>query len=311
MCDTLPKKSEQEVEMAKILLVLVWPVGIAVILCVPVLLARRDARLAAVTAGGGPARPFAPVGRHGSAKPLKYASDQSPVQRIARYFLVVFVGAAVIYAVMVLVGLIVVHGGPAIDKPIFHWTATHRIHLWKAAMVRTTKIGNSWTTWSAAATAAVCLAVACRKDRWIPPVVLGSLIVVDKFLTLAINHTIRRTPPPGAGGLFPSGGSDRAIVIYGVIAYLLWREFSGRRQTALWAAAAVAALGFNEGYSRGYLTVHWFTDILSGVFYGCMMLILFIAAARLLAGPAEMAAAARTRQIHASQARAPAREVPT
>ncbi len=296
--------------MAKILLVLLWPVGIAVIVCTAALIARRDARSAPALAGG-PTRQFAPVGRHGSGNALRSASDQSPARRLARFFLVVIAGAAVIYAVMVLVGFIVVHGGPAIDKPIFHWTGTHRVHLWKAVMTRATKIGNSWTTWSAAGTAAVCMAVAWRKDRRIPPVVLGSLIVVDKFLTLAINHTIRRTPPPGAGGLFPSGGSDRAIVIYGVIAYLLWREFSGRRQTALWAAAAVAALGFNEGYSRGYLTVHWFTDILSGLFYGCMMLILFIAAARLLAGPAEMAAAARTRQIHASQARAPAREVPT
>jgi len=42
---------------------------------------------------------------------------------------------------------------------------------------------------------------------------------------------------------FPSGGAERCIIFYGLIAYLLWREFSGSRRAAVWSAAAVAALG--------------------------------------------------------------------
>jgi hypothetical protein len=57
-------------------------------------------------------------------------------------------------------------------------------------------------------------------------------------------------PPGFLHGTFPSGGSERCVVFYGLIAYFLWREFSGRRVTAVWSGAAVAAVAFNEGYSR-------------------------------------------------------------
>jgi membrane-associated phospholipid phosphatase len=48
----------------------------------------------------------------------------------------------------------------------------------------------------------------------------------------------------------------------------------------------VAALSFNEAYSREYLSKHWFTDIVSGTVYGAVLLVPFIAAVRLIAGPA-------------------------
>ena len=35
-----------------------------------------------------------------------------------------------------------------------------------------------------------------------------------------------------------------------------------------------------------YLTLHWFTDALSGLLYGALLLTVFIAAIRLVAGPA-------------------------
>ncbi len=76
------------------------------------------------------------------------------------------------------------------------------------------------------------------------------------------------------------------MVFFGLIAYFLWREFSGRRVTAIWAGAAVAALAFDEGYSRFYLGMHWTTDVLSGWFYGILLLALFVLATRLIMGPA-------------------------
>jgi len=48
----------------------------------------------------------------------------------------------------------------------------------------------------------------------------------------------------------------------------------------------VAALSFNEAYSREYLGKHWFTDIVSGLLYGAVLLAPFIAAVRMIAGPA-------------------------
>jgi membrane-associated phospholipid phosphatase len=48
----------------------------------------------------------------------------------------------------------------------------------------------------------------------------------------------------------------------------------------------VAALSFNEAYSREYLSKHWLTDIVCGLLYGALLLAPFVAAVRLIAGPA-------------------------
>jgi membrane-associated phospholipid phosphatase len=69
------------------------------------------------------------------------------------------------------------------------------------------------------------------------------------------------------------------------MAYFLWRELSGTKRGAIWAATIVAAFGFSEAYSRGYLAVHWFTDIVSGFIYGFLLFTAFAAAVRLIAGP--------------------------
>ena len=76
------------------------------------------------------------------------------------------------------------------------------------------------------------------------------------------------------------------VLFYGLVADLLWREFSGSPRTRVWATGTVAALAFNEAYSREYLSKHWFSDILSGWLYGALLLAPSIAAVRLVAGPA-------------------------
>jgi undecaprenyl-diphosphatase len=196
-------------------------------------------------------------------------------------------GTIVVYALMSLLGLIVLHTGPTIDKPMFHWLVAHRSHKWASFMTRATKVGDTWTVRSAAVTAAVCLAVTWRSLRWLPALALATMQVLQRLLTTAIHHTVHRVGPPGhIHGTFPSGGSERCVVFYGLIAYLLWREFSGSRKAAIWSGAAVAALAFNEGYSRAYLGMHWFTDVLSGWIYGALLLVVFIIAVRMVAGPA-------------------------
>ena len=206
------------------------------------------------------------------------------------------VGGAVAYKLMELLGPAVVNHGPAIDEPIRQWTENHQVKWWASVMERVTKVGNTWTTWGAAGTAAVTLAVAWPRRKWVPPAALGAALLVDKYVTLALRHRFGRLGPPGSpGGTYPSGGVDRVVFLYGLIAYLLWREFSGSRQGKAWAVGAVAALSFNEAYSREYLSKHWFSDILSGLLYGAILLAPVIAAVRLVAGPAATASRASGR----------------
>ena len=271
--------------MSKYLVILAWPVGIAIVTGIAFLLVRSQPRPNLTTP-----RPVPSGGSPGAGS----------VAGAARMLGLIALGALAVYAVMGLLGLLVVDHGLAIDRPIYTWMAGHQAHSWAAAMNRLTKIGNTWTCWGAAGAAAVCLAVSWRAHRWLPPAALGALIVVDHFTTLALRHTFHRLGPPDSPlGTYPSGGCDRVIVFYGLIAYLLWREFSGQRRAAIWAAAAVAALGFNEAYSRVYLTLHWFTDALSGLLYGGLLLAVFIAAVRVVAGPAPAAGRETARAVRA------------
>lgn len=260
--------------MFKALVVLVWPVGIGAIFLLTALAVKRWARDRSV--------PTAPLNGHGDPLTALRTARSS----IVGMLLILAVGALAVYALTCLLGVLVVHVGPSIDKPVYNWMIHHRVHAWKGVMNRLTKTGNTWTTWGAAVAAPACLAAFYRRDKWLPPVVLGAAIVIDHYLTLALRHTFHRLGPPDSPlGTFPSGGCDRIIVFYGLIAYLIWRAASGRRSTAIWLAGIVAALGFSEAYSRVYLTLHWFTDAVSGLIYGALILAVFIATISLVDGP--------------------------
>jgi O-antigen/teichoic acid export membrane protein len=269
------RSSSGSVLMFKVLVILLWPVGILAILVLTALSVKRWARV----------QPPVTVAMNGHGDTL--ASLRAARSSIVGMLLILTVGALAVYAVMCLLGVLVVHGGPSIDKPVYMWMTHHRVHVWKAAMDRVTKMGNTWTTWGAAAAAAACLAVFYRRQKWLPPVVLAAAVFIDHYLTLALRHTFHRLGPPDSPlGTYPSGGCDRVILFYGLIAYLIWREVSARRGTAAWLAGVVAAAGFTEAYSRVYLTLHWFTDAVSGLIYGSLLLAVFIATIRLVDGPA-------------------------
>ena len=266
-------------EVMRVLVVAIWPVVMALIFAAALVWSRRSSREAVP---GAPRR-----GSHVNPSAQSGMLSSPRLMDVGKLIGLTFIGAAAVYGAMDVLGLLVVNHGLAIDRPIYTWTTHHWVQPWVHVMDRLTKIGNTWTCWAAAAAAAVCLSVTWRTKRWLPPVALATCIVVDHYTTLALRHTFHRLGPPDSPfGTYPSGGCDRAILFYGLIAYLLWREFSGRRSTAIWAGAVVAALGFNEAYSRVYLTLHWFTDALSGLLYGALLLAVFIIAVRATAGPA-------------------------
>jgi membrane-associated phospholipid phosphatase len=263
--------------MINALVVLLWPAGLAAILVATALLARR--------AGHPVTAPNASMNGHRDGEPL--VGPRSARSSVIGLLLILAAGSVVVYALVALLGILVVHAGPAIDKPIYTWMIHHRVHFWTSAMDRVTKVGDTWTTWGAAAAAGVCLAAFYRRNKWLPPVTLGAAIVIDHFATLALRHTFHRLGPPDSPlGTFPSGGCARIIVLYGLIAYLIWRETSGTKRMAIWSAGAIAALAFSEAYSRAYLTLHWSTDIIGGILHGALILAVFIATIRLVNGPA-------------------------
>jgi membrane-associated phospholipid phosphatase len=268
------------------LVALIWPAGIALIALVTYLLARRSPQAQSAGAAGG----VAGTGAAHSGRSHHKAAGSGPGLADAtwesiRLIAIAVAGVFVTFGIMCALGLLVVHHGLVIDRPIFNWMHKHEVHVLAALMKRLTKLGDTWTTWGASLAAAACLAMTWRTKRWLPPVALATAIIGDHFTTLALRHVFHRLGPPTSPlGTYPSGGCDRVILFYGLIAYLLWREFSGQRRTAIAFGGVVAALGFNEAFSRVYLSLHWFTDSLSGLFYGCLLLTVFIFAVHAIAG---------------------------
>lgn len=61
---------------------------------------------------------------------------------------------------------------------------------------------------------------------------------------------------------FPSGNAATAVVVYGMLAYVLMRTLP--RRWHLWAALGAAAIAFTVGCSRVFLRVHFASDVLAG-----------------------------------------------
>src|SRR5437763_16052125 len=126
--------------MVKILLILVWPAVIGSTVCAAALVTRRKPEVSRIT-GGTRVRNDRGVRRRrpGMALTLPW---RVAVLRLA---VVLAGGALLVYAVMALLGLLVVHNGLTIDRPIYNWTSAHRVDSWTWVMDRLTKVGDTWT----------------------------------------------------------------------------------------------------------------------------------------------------------------------
>jgi membrane-associated phospholipid phosphatase len=99
-------------------------------------------------------------------------------------------------------------------------------------------------------------------------------------MTVAGKQIFGRARPDVSSPAFPSGHSLNAIVIAGIVAYLLIL-----RQETRWAriatATAAAFFAVTMGLSRVYLGHHWLTDVIAAWMLGAAWLALVITAHRL------------------------------
>jgi membrane-associated phospholipid phosphatase len=264
--------------MRRYLLAALWPAGMITITAAAVVAARR--------VSVAPPRPAL----HDPGDPGLGWSPGSELpgwrEGVVKLAAISVAGGVLAYRVMDLIGGPVVKYGPRIDVPVERWTSRHQVEAWSSVVKRLNNIGSSWTSWAAAGTAGACLSATWSRQKWFPPSVLASAVLVDKLTTQALRRRIDRVGPPASPqGTYPAGGPDRVVLFTALISNLLWREFSGSARGRILALATIGGFAFNISYCRQYLSRHWLTDIVSGLVYGAVLYVPFATAIRMIAGP--------------------------
>jgi membrane-associated phospholipid phosphatase len=132
----------------------------------------------------------------------------------------------------------------------------------------------------------VALVVALLMRRWLVAlfILLAGLtsVFIGEVLKLLVasprpSAELVRVVDPQQGYGFPSSTAFLAVVLLGMIAYLIWRP---GRYSAIVALGVLPLLVVLIGLSRVYVGEHWATDVVGGWFFGGAWLLVLVAAHR-------------------------------
>lgn len=177
-------------------------------------------------------------------------------------------------------------GVAGLDRPILEAAMRARSPLLDTIVTGYTDIAGPIGMPIIAVLAIVILSL--RRKSWTPAILIASAGLGSLLMTVAGKDIIDRHRPPHADAVppyefspsFPSGHTLNAVVIAGVVAYLLiLRQHSALVRTVTIVVALVFAATI--GLSRVFLGHHWFTDVLAGWVLGAAWLAIIITAHRL------------------------------
>ncbi len=161
----------------------------------------------------------------------------------------------------------------------FDHVLASRLHVWATptgvAIFRGVSDLGSPATWSALSLLVAALLLFRR--HWLLAGGWAAAIVGGGVLDLALKVLVHRPRPSftdafaaAPGWSFPSGHSMGSLVGYGMLAYLLVLRARGGARAAVIVGAALLVLLI--GFSRLYLGVHYFSDVVGGYAAGVVWL---------------------------------------
>jgi undecaprenyl-diphosphatase len=231
---------------------------------------------------------YSPIGRTLAAVVRAVADRIGPY---AAFIVILLLGAGLAFALSV--AAVEVYdavtdddGVAGLDQPLLDYALTLRSPAADAIVTGFTDIAGTIGMPIIAVVTMIVLAV--HRRSWTPVVLIVAAGGGSLLMTIAGKDLIDRARPPLIDAVppyeyspsFPSGHTLNAVVVVGIIAYLLIlrRRHRGSR-IALGAGAALFAV--TVGLSRVFLGHQWFTDVLAGWILGAAWLALIITAHRL------------------------------
>lgn len=144
-------------------------------------------------------------------------------------------------------------------------------HAVKGAMARLTYLGSFWTVFVLSVLVAAVLA---WQHQWRLLAIWLAAQVLNGISIEVLKALFARPRPRWAvehhlahGFSFPSGHSAGSAAVYGLLAYLLARQWPATLSRGI-ITAVVTCLVLTVGYSRLYLGVHYLGDVLAGYCVG-------------------------------------------
>lgn len=116
----------------------------------------------------------------------------------------------------------------------------------------------------------VVMIILIKKNKYRYLTFYAISILLGLMLVPLLKDIFQRARPiylTNLGYSFPSGHSAIAMIIYGVIAFLLWPRYKGKSLFIFFIPLLV-------GFSRLYLNLHWLSDVIGGFLLGAVWLLL-------------------------------------
>jgi len=177
-------------------------------------------------------------------------------------------------------------GVAGLDHPVLAASKDLRTPALDVAVTAFTDVGG--TIGMPVLAVAIMAVLALRRRSWTPVILIVTAGLGSLLMTIAGKRLVGRTrpdlsdavPPYEHSASFPSGHSLNAVVIAGIVAYLIILRLHSNRARILTAAAA-ALFAVAIGLSRVFLGHHWLTDVLAAWALGAAWLAIVITAHRL------------------------------
>lgn len=198
-----------------------------------------------------------------------------------------FVSLTLALGVIVTVYALAVHQGfflrgaiTELDQSVLDLTLVQRGETRSAAFLFFTYLAN-WEIIASLSLVVITLLLLARKSAI--ALMFAATLIAGQSLSLLFKELLSRSRPDTmhalieqAGYSFPSGHALGSVIFYGMLAYFT-AAILKRHRYHIFIATGAALLIIFIGFSRLYLGVHWFSDIIAGWILGGALLVLFTA----------------------------------